>query len=609
MTRMTRKHKTSAKAPVTPEALQSRWLAEWPAALSTWSKFTRLSLPRWCYNDEEAKREGLTDSFAMIRLNDQAIVINLALIARLQLGDFAREIMAHEIGHHVLCPADLTDNARMIARMRWALPTREHLADFIGNLYTDLLINDRLQRSAGLRISDVFLAIGNGSKDRMWTLYMRIYEILWSIRRGTLATGVIDARLEGDAQLGARLVRSYARDWLDGAGRFAALCLPYLLEDGGIPIQKILSGWRDTKNAGAAGSGVDAMPSGLATIEPGEREGAVHPALDPNLTDGLIETPAAAVQPTGESPAPPSQQTPIATGQYREPFAYGQILKALGIDLPENEVAIRYYRELALPHLIRYPTRVLPESTEPLPEGLETWDIGEPLENADWLASILISPRIVPGLTTMQRVYGATQGGQPDRLPLDLDLYIDCSGSMLNPQVNTSYLALAATIITLSALRAGARVQATLWSGPAQYKTTSGFIRDEHHIMQIITGYLGGTTAFPIHLLRDTYQARKPTDRAAHILVISDDGVTTMFDKDEKGNSGWDIASLALTRARGGGTLALNLADGWDQPGKQGVPILQQARGAGWHIGRVRSWDELIEFARVFSSETYAKSE
>ena len=42
--------------------------------------------------------------------------------------------------------------------------------------------------------------------------------------------------------------------------------------------------------------------------------------------------------------------------------------------------------------------------------------------------------------------------------PLDLDLYVDCSGSMPNPQVNVSYLTLAGAIVALSALRAGARV-------------------------------------------------------------------------------------------------------------------------------------------------------
>ena len=113
-----------------PSLLKLRvdWGAEWPAALALWSKFTRLSEPRWCFSDAEAAKEGLTESFAMIRLTDQAVVINLAQIEAAHLERFGLEILAHEIGHHVYAPADLTDNARMIARMRWGLPTKEYLA-------------------------------------------------------------------------------------------------------------------------------------------------------------------------------------------------------------------------------------------------------------------------------------------------------------------------------------------------------------------------------------------------------------------------------------------------------------------------------------------------
>ena len=144
---------------------------------------------------------------------------------------------------------------------------------------TDLLINDRLQRSASLHMVQVYQTLGNQSTDRMWNLYMRIYEILWSLTKGTLTNGAIDDEMEGDAHLGARLIRSYARDWLDGSGRFAALCLPYLLTDDGAEILNLLKGWRDTEHAGAGG-----MPAGLTDVESGEQEGAIHPALDPELS-------------------------------------------------------------------------------------------------------------------------------------------------------------------------------------------------------------------------------------------------------------------------------------------------------------------------------------
>ena len=572
-------------------ALRAAWLSAWPAALALWSKFTRLTEPRWCFTAAEAEAEGLTGSFAMIRLTDQAVVVNLEDIAARQLDAFALEILAHEIGHHIYTPADLDDHARLIARTRWGLPTREHLANFVSNLYADLLINDRLQRSAGLSMAAVYLALNNGSTDPLWTFYMRTYEILWRLQKGTLAKGDLTDRLEGDAHLGARLIRSYARDWLDGAGKYAALCLPYLLDDNGQAAQQILRGWRDMENASAGG-----MPHGLTEMDAGERESAIHPSHDPELS-GLGQRPAHE-KPPSESGGPGGSQ-----GQHREPFQYGEILKALGVNLSPHEVAIRYYRERAAPHLVPFPTELRPESTEPLPEGLEPWDIGSPLEAADWTESVKLSPTVIPGLTTVQRVWGTTEGSQPKREPLDLDLYIDSSGSMPNPQVNVSYLSLAGAIISLSALRAGGRVQATLWSGARQFLTTGGFITDPHRILEIITGYFGGATTFPIHILRDTFAQRTPVDRPVHILHISDDGITTMFANDEKNNSGWDVARTALTKARGGGTMVLNLYRDWQKDAD-----LQRAHDEqGWQIHVVRSWEDLVAFARWFSRLKYGE--
>jgi hypothetical protein len=567
-------------------ALQAAWSAKWPQALALWSKFTRLTEPRWCLTAEAAEAEGLTESFAMIRLADQAVVVSLPGIQDHHLEKFALEILAHEIGHHVYAPADLSDHARMIAHMRWGLPTKEHLAGFISNLYTDLLINDRLQRSAGLSVASVYQTLGNNSDDALWNVYMRMYEILWSLQSGTLTHGKLSDNQEGDAHLGARLIRSYARDWLDGAGKFAALCLPYLLEDEGRDMQKILRGWRDMQNAGAGG-----QPQGLTEMDPTERSGAIHPALDPQLS-GL-----------GEAPPKEAEGQAASQGQSREPFEYGEILRALGLDLSAHEAAVRYYRERAAPNLVRFPERVRPESTEPLPEGLEPWDIGSALEDADWTESVMLSPHIIPGMTTVQRVWGTTEGGQPRREPLDLDLYVDSSGSMPNPQVTVSYLTLAGAIIALSALRAGARVQATLWSGTRQFQSTPGFVTDSQQILEVLTGFIGGSTAFPIHVLRDTFAKRGPADRPVHILIISDDGVTTLFDKDERNASGWDVAAMALKNARGGGTMVLNLNRAW-----QAIPDLVRANAEqGWQIHVVRSWDELVAFAKWFSALKYGE--
>jgi hypothetical protein len=572
------------------------WRSRWPEAIDLWSKFTKLREPRWCFDEEEAAAENLSGSFAMIRLTDHAVVISIAQIAASKLENFPVEIMAHEIGHHVYCPADLTDQGRMLARMRRALPSKEQHAPLIANLYADLLINDRLQRSANLKMAEVYQTLGSDSQDKMWTFYMRIYEVLWSLQKGTLAKGEITSSLELDAQLGARVIRVYAKDWLKGAGRFAALCLTYLLEDDAKRLQKIIKGWMDIRNAGAG-----AIPDGLIDIDADEIEGAIHPALDDELA-GIDSTGDAKSQKKSEITSVISH--PSSQGQMREPFEFGEILKGLGVNLSPHELAIRYYRERAIPHLVKFPTRDLPESKEPLIEGLDVWDIGSAVDDVDWFESAIVSPQIIPGLTTVQRVYGTASGSLPEREPVDLDLYVDCSGSMPNPQYATSFLTLAGAIIALSALRTGSSVKATLWSGKHDYQTTNEFIRNEHDILKILTGYIGGATAFPIHLLRDTFARRTRKDRGVHVLVISDDGVDTMFHNDEKGNIGWDIARTALEKGRAGGTLVLNLWQDW-----QKTPDLIRASKEGWDLHRVQTWEQLVEFARAFSRAKYGRQE
>jgi hypothetical protein len=227
-----------------------------------------------------------------------------------------------------------------------------------------------------------------------------------------------------------------------------------------------------------------------------------------------------------------------------------------------------------------------------------TWEASDDLDTLDLLGSLAQSPILVPGITTVQRVYGEMPGSDPAKVPLDLDIYVDCSGSMPDPAVNVSYLALAGTILALSALRAGARVQATLWSGAGQFDTSGGFLRDEKRLLGILTGYIAGATAFPLHVLRDTYKDRKPSEPPAHIVVISDEGVDTILEKDEFRTPGDRICRMALKAARGGGTLVLNLSNpDW--------PKRQELEALGFRVHPVTDWEQLMAFARAFVRENY----
>lgn len=582
-------------APVSPAAGDrlDAWRAAWPKALAAWSRFTRLHDALLCETSVEAAREGLSGSFAAIRLADKSVVIDMESVARLGLDDHAVEILAHEIGHHVLAPASASDSFRLIARIRRALPTLERHAPMVANLFTDLLINDRLQRQSGLRMADIYLRLNQASASgpsRLWTLYMGIYESLWGLDKGSLGGPKGDAAMEGDSWLGARLIRVYAGDWMTAGGRFATLLLPYLAED--VDKDEALRRLHDTRTAAA---GCD--PSGAQEIEAEEIDGAIHPSRDSRIT-GVPED--AAADPSAAEPAS------SGGGQSREPFEYGEILRAAGIALSEEEIAIRYYRERALPHLVAFPSRPVPAGDEPQLEGLEPWSLGDPLDEIDWLQSVIQSPAVVPGVTTMRRVYGVEPGTPRKPEPVDLDLYVDSSGSMPDPRRATSFLTLAGAIIALSALKVGGRVQATLWSGKDQWMATDGFVRDEKQVLAILTGFYGGGTTFPIHRLRDTYSNRAEDSRPVHILMISDDGITTMFDQDERGNQGWDVSAAALAKGGAGGTMALNLGP-WISPESDVMQWLGRARDEqGWDIYSIGKMEDLLEFARGFARRHYA---
>ncbi|GMU43234.1 MAG: VWA domain-containing protein [Xanthomonadales bacterium] len=624
-----------------PPTLAERWSAAWPDALAAWSPYTRLKPPLLLETSAAAKKQGLSSSFAMIRLVDQTVVIDLEGVCRLGIGDYAVEVLAHEIGHHVYAPASITEHTRSLARMLPALPTLAQHAPMVANLYTDLLINDRLMRSAGLRMPPLMQAVVKGTKQgkssKLWTLYLRTYELLWGMERGSLCgrvlktpTAPVDAGpqaelqeselpstvekttlvarpltndvIEVDARLAARLVRHHARHWLSGIGRYAVLVMPYLIEDAraGEGLQSLM----DTKDAGDGG-----QPEGLTGMDPEELGEIPHPAAE--LAEGEGDDDAAALE--GESPGATRESAAKTTpGQCRDPYQYGELLRLAGLKLDHQKAAIRYYEERARPYLVPFPTLPSAESEDPIPEGLDPWEPGDPIEAIDWRQSLTLSPRPIPGLTTVQRRWGTQPGREPQRQPLDLDVYVDSSGSMPNPATQLSWPALAGAVICLSALRVGAAVQVTLWASREQVMSTRGFVRSAEDCLRVLTGYYGGGTQFPLPTLRETHAKRVKLRRPTHILVVSDDGASTMFDTpDEQGTPGIEVCGRALKQAGGGGTLALNIPGTW--AGKQANHYYAKAFGwltkahqeQGWLVAAVANLSDLLAFAREFTRTHY----
>lgn len=583
--------------------IQRTWMNAWPIAIADWSPFVQLHNPVWCFSTEDEQKESLTGSFAMIRLVDHSVVISLRQVLGKGLEEFAIDILAHEIGHHVYCPADLTDNARLLARTRRGLPGCENCAPMVANLYADLLINDRLQRRRGRNMVGVYQALKTESEGgQLWQLYMRTFEILWNLAPQTLTNGSVDGRINQDAMLGSRLIRVYSRDWLAGAGRFACLLLPYVAEEAEAA-RREFGAWCDTLQAGAGG-----IPDGLSEIDDDELTGVLHPAEDLELA-GLdpIDLGEQSGQGSGRVASAASGRKTLKS--FRDPFEYAELLKAAGVNLSERELAVRYYRERALPYLVPIPARVDPVATDPIPEGLEVWDPTSDLERVDWISTLIASPQVVPGVTTRERLEGAAPGSQPQRIPLDLYLGVDCSGSMRDPALTLSYPVLAGTILCLSALRAGAVVKVCLSGEPGKSISTGGFVRNQTLILKTLLNYLGTGYAFGIHRLAETFMPETRPKRPVHILIVSDYDMFAMLDESGNGRVGWDIAREAVQNCGGGGTYVLQLPGYRDDVENRYAPQIARMRADGWNVHAVNSLEELLAFARQFSRQRYQQVE
>ncbi|WP_303289856.1 hypothetical protein [Marinobacter sp. SS5-14b] len=572
----------------------SHWQQQWQAALLLWSEHLQLHEPLWLFDVEASQAAGLTGSFAAIRLASQRVMVNLQDVAERNLSDCSLEILAHEIGHHVYAPANMTQHLQLLAVIRQALPTVEHLAPLVANLYTDLLINHHLQRNTRCRMDTIYQRLKSTGASQLWALYMRIYERLWQLAPGALTDADITAEMEGDAWLGSRIIKVYSKDWLTGSSRFATLLLGYLIEEEQAA-RDAFAALNDTAEAGHGhrGAGVIELPA----ID------VMHPSHDPDLTD----LPSSV---TGQGEPEEAATETRTSGQALQPQDYYEVLKAAGVDLSPHDAAVRYYRDAVRPYLMPFPTRRLPGPGEPQREGSEIWQVGDDPIEIDWFATLIAGRQPIPGITTQKAMYSLEGSEEPQHQVCDLDLYVDSSGSMPNPQSTISYPALAGALLCLSALRAGATVQVTLWSGARQCLTSDGFVRDEAAVLRVLTGFFGGGTSFPLKILRSTYA--RPRQTPTQLVVLSDDGIVSMFGDDEEGTPGEQISALALNHCRGAGHWVLDLPYDPSSPEVQQSSWLKRTTDSilfgqqqGWQVHRVNGLEPMLQFARDFSNQYY----
>lgn len=563
----------------------------WPAAQAVWSPSTRLHAPTVHGAPDEPEagvHTGVPGSaLAWLDLSTMSVHVNTRVMADNGLGTRdCLAVLAHEVGHHVLAPADRTTAARVALRVRRALIDRDPLVPYVSNLWLDLVINDELAHRRDIDVTRVLAPDGPVEEtNTVFATYLRCLELLGRRPAGSLVEPGQAA--ESEARIMARVARVYSKRLVKGAEGFAALIRPLL------PPPDTAVTWLTCHGV----VGEHRLPDGLvgdaSLVAP-----VLHPVLDPEVMGTAAEHSCEAV----EAPEPSGPTGQSGDGQRFEPADLHAVVTALGISVDKPTVTAHYYRELAAPHLVPFEDPRPHRYRETIPGASETWELGEDLADIDWAATVLASPLVVPGVTTRKRVQEEDRGGEPEHVPLDLDLYLDSSGSMPNPAHVLSPVAVAGTILALSALRAGGRVQATTWSGREQIASTDGFTRDTDAVMAAIVSSFRGATCFPLPLLERTHLGPRTGNedrRRCHIAVVSDTGVVSMMDDVEDATGSPGVAERALEAAGGGGTLLLNC-------GEKALARLRLP--AGYETVLVTTMDDVISRSRELSRRVWRRN-
>jgi hypothetical protein len=158
-----------------------------------------------------------------------------------------------------------------------------------------------------------------------------------------------------------------------------------------------------------------------------------------------------------------------------------------------------------------------------IPIGIEPWLIGDPIEKLDIVQSMLVSPKIIPNITTRKWIYREGPGIEIEKSVPDMMIVVDSSGSMEwtfgkgKKNKSAYHLALVASFAALQyGIKKGVKIAAINFSENL-YK--QGWTTDPHLIENVLLHYQGQGTELPTY---DIKRMCRKGERNSLVLLITD---------------------------------------------------------------------------------------
>jgi hypothetical protein len=487
----------SPGASYTPEEVERCWRD----ALALWDVHVELSPPephQPFHPGEDAPDEPL----AYIDLARRQVFVHFELLARMGARDSLTAVLAHEIGHHVRFPHTLGWDAELRVLEQRLIPG---LGQSLTNLFFDLQVNEYVGRTHAEALCAVyqgFLRTPDKRKERnqgekqgetspLFCFYLAIYEELWRKAPGDLVPRGQLEPLE-KAYPGFRAqARMFVQTFYalpDPRLQFLYFCAAFI------------------RFIAVASQVQYFLPMGqdVSTPDEGDLDAAMQAggrwsdALDTARENGWLDE--------GHDTKEADPLDAIRRVTNHLPGKGGGPLR--------RALVGRHYKRLVDAYILKLPSA--PSKPEPYLRTLpEAWEYGDDPTTIDWTLTVIAQGHLA-AVAPLRRELEADVPPPSDLGVPALEIYLDTSGSMPDPQTSLNAMTLAAQVLSASALRKGATVRGVVYSD--RDPLISPWMYDEERARDFLLHYIGGGTWCPVEEMERLSEERPDVLR----VIISD---------------------------------------------------------------------------------------
>ena len=467
-------------------------------ALKTWN-YPQVPKPIIAKNSQDMEKHGkygkaLKEQYAFMDLPTFQTYINLEKITKTFNEDPERGLKAiskHEIGHR-FCPYDTITLIILNHEIQKAIKNEKLPCDYkqassqILNLFTDMCINTKLARQGDDDIPFAYHQITKAEESgnsKLWRVYAKSMELAWNKKILPETT-----KLSREEKEAAEDIKKLFREnffnsdrWQENVKDYALIICKFFEKSDG-------KGKGQGEGEGQGDSLMDNISGNIPKEIDEKTAKELAKRLAKNGTDGL---------PTDKKGLEKFRD--IMAG-----FGYGNKQKA----------SIQFYDMLSDAYEVIFAPKPWGRD-RPSPFQPVKWQPSMGADKLDVPYSIISGGKIIPGVNTYtwksrrKEVFGGFE-----EIILNLDLYLDSSGSMPNPIDEISLPVLAGFVAAKKAHKKGAYISVTNFSGRSESQEST---RDLNKVFEALVTYFGGGTTFPASELKSP-QKKDPRQ----VLIITD---------------------------------------------------------------------------------------